>query len=183
MISYLITDPQFYTKKSDFITAKLYEVSKKHKIDYVCLRDKEAQNYESLSKTFITTCNALDIKPILHTFWQEAVNFGSWGVHFAASDFNNIPLAKAQNLFVVASTHSLEEANEAVLLGADLITVSPVFYTPNKNKPLGLEKLKEITDKIPNKCIALGGILESSQIQMCKEAGAVGYASIRYFLK
>ncbi|MDR2342861.1 MAG: thiamine phosphate synthase [Campylobacteraceae bacterium] len=183
MISYLITDPQFYTKKSDFITTKLYEVSKKHKIDYACLRDKEVQNYKSLAKTFIITCNALDIKPILHTFWREAVDFGSWGVHFAANDFNNIPLAKVQNLFVVASTHSLEEANEAVLLGADLITVSPVFYTPNKNKPLGLEKLKEITDKIPNKCIALGGILESSQIQMCKDAGAVGYASIRYFLK
>ncbi|MDR0762020.1 MAG: thiamine phosphate synthase, partial [Campylobacteraceae bacterium] len=126
---------------------------------------------------------ALDIKPILHTFWQEAIDFGSWGIHFAACDFNNISLAKAENLFVIASTHSLEEASEAVSLGADLITVSPVFYTPNKNKPLGLEKLKEITDKIPDKCIALGGILENSQIRMCKEAGAVGYASIRYFLK
>ncbi|MDR1615152.1 MAG: thiamine phosphate synthase, partial [Campylobacteraceae bacterium] len=91
--------------------------------------------------------------------------------------------AKAKNLFVIASAHSLEEANRAVLLGADLLTVSPIFYVENKNRPLGLEKLKEITDKIPNKCLALGGILENSQIQMCKYVGAVGYASIRYFLK
>jgi thiamine-phosphate pyrophosphorylase len=183
MISYLITDPKFYTNQSNFIAAKLYEVSKNHKFDFACLRDKESKNYEELAKVFIRACSDLKIKSILHTFWRQAINLGSYGVHFAAKDFENIPLAKRENLFVIASAHALKEANEAVSLGADLITISPVFYTPNKNKPLGLEKLKEITDKIPNKCIALGGILENSQIQMCKEAGAVGYASIRYFLK
>jgi thiamine-phosphate pyrophosphorylase len=183
MISYLITDPKFYTKKPDFIAAKLYEVSKKHKIDYACLRDKEAKECEEAAKAFVAACNDLKIKPILHTFWRQAAALGACGVHFAANDFKNIALAKAQNLFVTASAHSLKEASKAALLGADFITVSPVFYTPDKNEPLGLEKLKEITAKIPNRCIALGGILEGSQIQMCKEAGAVGYASIRYFLK
>ncbi|MDR2100549.1 MAG: thiamine phosphate synthase [Campylobacteraceae bacterium] len=183
MITYLITDSKFYTSRPEFITAKLYEISKKHKIDYACLRDKVSENYEESAKSFITACNTLNIKPILHTFWLEAVNLGAYGIHFATKDFKNIPLAKAENLFVFASAHTLKEAEEAVLLGADFITISPVFYTPDKNEPLGLEKLKEITAKIPKRCIALGGISESSQIRICKEAGAAGYASIRYFLK
>jgi thiamine-phosphate pyrophosphorylase len=165
------------------LTAKLCEVSKKYKVDFACLRDKEAEDYEKRAEVFIAACNSLNIKPILHTFWSEAASLGAYGIHFATKDFANIPLAKKENLLVIASAHSLKEANEAVSLGADFITISPVFYTPNKNKPLGLEKLKEITDKIPNKCIALGGISDSSEIQMCEDAGAVGYASIRYFLK
>jgi thiamine-phosphate pyrophosphorylase len=183
MTAYLITDPKFYTKDSDFIAAKLHEISKKHKIDYACLRDKAAKECEKTAKAFIAACNDLNIKPILHTFWRQAAVLGAYGVHFAANDFKNIPLAKAENLFVIASAHSLSEAEEAAFFLADFVTVSPVFYTPNKNEPLGLEKLKEITAKIPNKCIALGGILKERQIQMCKEAGAVGYASIRYFLQ
>ncbi|MDR1007366.1 MAG: thiamine phosphate synthase [Campylobacteraceae bacterium] len=183
MISYLITDPKYYGNSKQSITRALFQTAKKHKIDYACLRDKDARNYEDLAKIFIATCKDLNIKPILHTFWQKTAILGAYGVHFSTKDFENIPLAKAENLFTVASAHSLQEANEALLFGVDLITISPIFYVENKNKPLGLEKLKEITDKIPNKCIALGGILENSQIHTCKEAGAIGYASIRYFLK
>lgn len=183
MTAYLITDPKFYTNQPNFIISKLHEVLKKHEVNYACLRDKEAKNYEELARAFIFACNEFGVKPILHTFWLDAADLGAYGVHFGTKDFQNIPLAKAKNLFVVASAHSLHEAEEALSLGADLVTISPIFYVENKNKPLGLEKLKEITDKIPHKCIALGGILESSQIQMCKNAGAVGYASIRYFLK
>ncbi|MDR1976105.1 MAG: thiamine phosphate synthase [Campylobacteraceae bacterium] len=182
MISYLITDPKFYTNRPSLIASKLYGISKKHKIDYACLRDKDSLNYKDEAKIFVVVCDNLKIKSILHTFWQEALNFGAFGVHFATKDFEKIPLAKKENLFVIASAHSLDEAKEAVDLGADFITISPIFYTPDKNKPLGLEKLKEITAKIPTKCIALGGILEESQILAIKEAGAAGFASIRYFL-
>ncbi|MDR1460140.1 MAG: thiamine phosphate synthase [Campylobacteraceae bacterium] len=183
MISYLITDKKYYGNTEQSIAATLFQISKKHKIDYACLRDKNAENYENLAKTFIATCNELHIKPILHTFWHKTAILGAYGVHLPTKDFENIPLAKKENVFVVASAHSLEEVNKALFFGADFITISPIFFTPDKNKPLGLEKLKEITDKIPNKCIALGGILESSQIHMCEKAGAIGYASIRYFLK
>ncbi|MDR1285751.1 MAG: thiamine phosphate synthase [Campylobacteraceae bacterium] len=183
MISYLITDPKYYGNSKQSITATLFQTAKKHKIDYACLRDKNSENYEDLAKAFIVTCGELNIKPILHTFWQKTSILGAYGVHLSTKDFENIPLIKKENIFVIASAHSLKEANEAIFFGADFITVSPIFYTPNKNKPLGLEKLKEITDKIPNKCIALGGILENSQIRTCEEAGAIGYASIRYFLK
>ncbi|MDR0408414.1 MAG: thiamine phosphate synthase [Campylobacteraceae bacterium] len=182
MISYLITDQKYYGNTKQSIRETLLKVAEKHKIDYACLRDKNAKDYEDLAETFIAVCNDLDTKPILHTFWQQTIILGAYGVHFSTKDFENIPLAKERNIFTLASAHSLKEANKALFLGADIVTISPIFYTPDKNEPLGLEKLKEITDKIPHKCIALGGILESSQIDMCKKAGAIGYASIRYFL-
>ncbi|MDR3346460.1 MAG: thiamine phosphate synthase [Campylobacteraceae bacterium] len=183
MTAYLITDPISYGHTPNSLTSTLYEAAKYHTVNYACLRDKSAENYDELSLSFIAAAKELGIKPILHTFWQKAAIYGAFGVHFGTVDFQNIPFAKEQGLFVVASTHSLEEALTATSLGADFVTISPVFYTPNKNKPLGLEKLKEITDKIPDKCIALGGILHEEQIQECINAGAVGFASIRYFLK
>ncbi len=86
-------------------------------------------------------------------------------------------------LCVVVSTHTLEEAKNAEKSGADFITFSPIYFTPNKGKPKGLEKLKEINGKIDIDCFALGGIVEDEQIQACKHAGVYGFASIRYFIK
>jgi len=83
---------------------------------------------------------------------------------------------------VIASTHTLEEVLEAEKRGADAITFSPIFRTPNKGEPLGLEKLKEINDKIHIKCFALGGIINMEQVDACEKVGVYGFASIRFFL-
>ena len=66
--------------------------------------------------------------------------------------------------------------------GADAITFSPIFNSPGKGKPLGLEKLKEINDKINIKCFALGGIIHKDQVDACEALGVFGFASIRFFL-
>ncbi len=41
---------------------------------------------------------------------------------------------------------------------ADFITFSPVFHTPSKGKPQGIEKLKEVKESVKCKVFALGGI-------------------------
>lgn len=68
-------------------------------------------------------------------------------------------------------------------MGADYITYSPIFSTPNKGEPVGLEKLKEINDKININCFALGEIVSDEQILACEKTGIYGFASIRYFIK
>ena len=121
-------------------------------------------------------------KKLLHTDYKLAYELDFWGVHLPSSKFEKIKKAKDLGLHVVVSTHSLKEALHVEKLGADFITYSPIFYTPNKGNPKGLEKLKEINDKIDIKCFALGGIIEKRQVELCQSTGVFGFASIRYFI-
>jgi thiamine-phosphate pyrophosphorylase len=181
--SYLITDPSFYSSEPSLFTTKLTDVLKNNNVDFICLRDKQTNDYKSLAKTFKKILTCKDIKVFLHTDYILAKELEVDGVHLPSNHFCDIRLAKELGLEVIVSTHSLKEALSAQNLGADYITYSPIFYTPNKGEPKGLEKLKEINDKINIKCFALGGILTKEQIKSCEEAGSFGFASIRYFFK
>jgi len=182
MIRYLVTEPKYYGNSAVSISSKLKLSHKKHEFDFACLRDKKTDSYESYIEEFIFTCKVLNVKEVLHNYLDLAIKYNAFGIHFSSDSFELIKKAKDNGLFVISSTHSLCEAQKAINFGSDLITLSPIFYSPNKANPIGLEKLKEITDKIPDKIIALGGILDDLQVESCKKAGAVGFASIRYFL-
>ncbi|WP_458701432.1 thiamine phosphate synthase [Sulfurospirillum sp. 1307] len=179
MKSYLITDPSFYTSNPKILEKKLLHVDSTKKPDFICLRDKITTDFYSLAKTFSEL--KLNAKKVLHSDYKLAFKLGFWGVHLPSNKFEDIKKAKDLSLHVVVSTHSLEEALHVEKLGADFITFSPVFFSPNKGKPKGLEKLKEINDKIYIKCFALGGIIEKKQVELCEQVGVYGFASIRYF--
>lgn len=181
MIRYLITDPSLYGSDAKSLCQTLKTNVVSAPADFVCLRDKQTHDYAKLAVPFIMTAKLLDIKSILHTHWQLAVHLEADGVHFASSDIAKTKKAKDSGLFVVVSTHTIEEALEAERLGADAITFSPIFATPGKGKPVGLEKLKEIIDTISIQCYALGGIIDETHISQCRDVGAHGFASIRYF--
>lgn len=147
-----------------------------------CLRDQQTSNYNALALPFVTISNSLHVKPILHVNHTLARKLNAFGVHLPFAKKHHIKEAKELGLFVIASAHSLEEAFEVESLGADIFIYSPIFDTPNKGKPVGLVKLKEIIDKINIDCFALGGIITKEHIEKCSNAGAKGFASIRYFL-
>lgn len=183
MKKYLITDPQYYTSNPQLFVQKLLHVKVKHQPDYICLRDKITSSYEPLAKAFLETFSDCEkTKLYLHTDFLLAKKLGCQGVHLPSNALSDIDKAKRLNLEVIFSAHSYEEILLAEKLGADAVTISPIFSTPNKGEPLGLEKLKEINDKISIKCFALGGIVLEEQIAMCESAGVYGFASIRYFL-
>ncbi|WP_263832753.1 thiamine phosphate synthase [Sulfurospirillum oryzae] len=180
---YLITDPYFYTSDPFICVQKLLHVKAKHQPDYICLRDKTTSDYTSLAKA-VARAGIQDerTKLYLHTDFMLAHQLGCAGVHLPSTALHVIQNAKALGLEVIASTHTLEEVEEAQKRGADAITFSPIFATPNKGKPLGLEKLKEINDRIRVKCFALGGIINMEQVKACEEVGVYGFASIRFFI-
>ena len=181
MKSYLITDPSFYTSNPKKLSNKLLHVIDDLSPDFICIRDKKTDNYKDIA---IEVKHVIKHKKILlHGNYELAYELGFYGVHLPSTRFEDIKKAKKLGLHVVVSTHTLEEALHVEKLGADFITFSPIFYTPNKGKPKGLEKLKEINGKIDINCFALGGILEDEQIQACKQTGVYGFASIRYFVK
>jgi thiamine-phosphate pyrophosphorylase len=85
-------------------------------------------------------------------------------------------------LFVIFSAHSIDDAQRAEVLGADMVTLSPIYETPNKGEPIGTGGLGKVVVALHIPVIALGGILDKEKIEACQNAGASGFASIRYFV-
>src|SRR5207247_11190436 len=63
------------------------------------------------------------------------------------------------------STHMLEEAINAEAAGADFIVFGPIFDTPGKNA-VGVEALREITERIKIPVLAIGGITPENTQQV-----------------
>ena len=175
--AYLITDPSLFGSTPESLVSNLSKSIQKHNPDLICLRDKHSRDYPALAKAFLSLRG--EHKALLHGNVDLAVSLGAYGVHLTSSQLGEIAKAKAAGLYVIASTHSLEEALLAE--EADAITYSPIFFSPNKGEPKGLGDLKEITGKIKNKIFALGGITSQEQIKQVEACGVYGFASIRYF--
>ena len=178
MIAYAITDPS--TLNFNNLETDIEHFSKK--ADMIVYRDKATLNYASNAKLFIDeTKKYIFSKVLLHTDHRLAYKLGADGVHLTSTQFDEIKSAKDLGLLVVISTHTLKEACDASRKGADMITLSPIFKSPNKREAKGLDFLLKVVNFIDTPIIALGGILRQEQIDDCRECGAKGFASIRYF--
>jgi thiamine-phosphate pyrophosphorylase len=178
MISYAVTDPQNFSFET--IHNDLSRIAKK--ADMIVYRDKKNLSYEKSAARFLKEAEKYPFKKILlHGSVSIASKLGAEGVHLTSRQFGEITAAKELGLFVLISCHSIEEAKNAETKGADMITYSPIFATPNKGKPLGLGALKELKGIISLPIIALGGILTQAEVDACQSAGASGFASIRFF--
>ncbi len=178
MIAYAISDP--FTLDFNNLEESLNRFSSKASM--ILYRDKSNPNYSTSAEIFLQEARKYPFdKILLHGDVELAIALGADGVQLRSDQFSLISHAKDNNLFVIISTHSLHEALLAQNLGADIITISPIFSTPDKGEPIGLEMLKEVCDNLKIPVIALGGIMSHEEIDACKKQGAIGFASIRYF--
>jgi thiamine-phosphate pyrophosphorylase len=85
------------------------------------------------------------------------------GIHIGNQ---SLPIYKARRLLgerrlIGVSCHNQVQAITAQEMGADFITFGPVFYTPSKapyGAPVGVEKLRQVTEMLQIPVFALGGI-------------------------
>lgn len=182
--SYIITDPVFFTNNPQIFETKLKKVLTNHKIDIACFRDKSSDNIEELAKIFLEVCKKFHIEKILiNTDISLAIKLNFDGVHLNSTQFQEIKKVKEKNLFTIISCHNFDELEIAENFNSDCVTYSPIFITPNKGQPKGIENLKKAIGKFPNlNIIALGGIITKEQIEQIKNTKAYGFASIRYFV-
>jgi thiamine-phosphate pyrophosphorylase len=184
MKRYLITDPKFYSSDPDQFRSTLQDVLARHHPDFALYRDKNNPKYVEMAKLFLALCGQFtETKAFLHGDIDLALELGAYGVHLTSSQFGDIEKAKALGLFVVISCHTEAEILEAQRRGADAVTYSPIFSSPGKGEPKGLEDLNEIVAKISLPIIALGGITTPEQVEAVEKSGAYGFASIRYFIE
>ena len=177
MIAYAITDPS--TLDFNRLENDLERFSTKASM--IVYRDKTSNNYEENAKLFLQYARYFE-RTLLHGDYLLAYRLRAEGVHLKSTQFENIVKAKDLGLFVIISTHTLDEVVKAEALGADMVTFSPVFDSPNKGVAVGVEELKKAVLAVSIPVIALGGILTQKHIDACEDVGAAGFASIRYFV-
>lgn len=115
-----------------------------------------------------------------------AVAVDADGVHLGGQTMPPPAVRKivGSNMLIGVSAHSIEEAREAEMGGADFITFGPIFLTPSKEKfgaPVGIEALRSVKKNVRIPVFGLGGI-KSENISQVMQAGADGVAMISAIL-
>jgi len=169
LLSYLITDPKYYIDFKTTLTNSIEYFNP----DFICFRDKTSTKNAKLA---IEIAKYYKI-PILVNQYIELLKLGFDGIHFTSSQLHLIKNFKECITF--ASTHNINEVNQAK--NSDFITFSPIFNSKNRIG-LGIDKLNEIV-QIKKEVFALGGIISKQEVEEIKKSRAIGFASIRYFLK
>lgn len=86
------------------------------------------------------------------------------GVHIGQEDMPVVEVRKlVGNKIIGLSTHSVEDAKNAIKQGVDYIGVGPIFPTTTKDREaVGLEYLKWVSENIDIPYVAIGGIKEEN---------------------
>jgi thiamine-phosphate pyrophosphorylase len=184
LISYLITDPKYYSNDKNVFEKNIRRVLKIKKVDIACFRDKESENFKELAKVFVKVCKEFNIDKILiNGNYKLAKKLDASGVHLTSQQFEKIKKAKELDLFTIISCHNYDDIEKAQNLYVDAIAYSPIFHSPNKGEPKGIDKLKEATRIYEDiHIIALGGIIDEEHVEKISKTKAYGFASIRYFI-
>ncbi len=185
LISYLITDPKYYSNDQTLFEKNLRKALDKNRVNIACFRDKESKNFKDLATVFVRVCKELKIEKILiNQDYKLAKKLGATGVHLTSKQFDKIKKAKELDLYVVISCHHYKDIEKAQKFHTNAVTYSPIFKTPNKGEPKGIMNLSEAIRVYEDlDIIALGGIINKNQIEQISKTKAFGFASIRYFTK
>jgi len=105
------------------------------------------------------------------------------GIHLGRRSVNVVDARRAlgEGVVVSVSAHDMDDVARARDAGAGAVLLSPIFASPGKSTPLGLDGLRAARawlEGSPTRLVALGGI-EASTTSWCLAAGAHGVAAIR----
>ncbi len=165
----------------------LVKIAAQNKISFIQIREKQLPAklvFELASKAVKITRNT-ETKILVNDRADVALAANADGVHLTSASLSvqtirqNFP----RELIVSVSTHTIEEAEKAKSEGADFATFSPIFTTPEKGLPKGLNALREVCERLkPFPVVALGGVDETNYKSVL-ENGASGFAAIRFLNK
>ena len=145
-------------------------------VEYIQIREKDlpARNQWEFTRAVVAARGSANSKILVNERADIAWSAGADGVHLPS----RAPRATLPGLLVARSCHTEEEVRRAQ---ADFVTFSPIFESPGKGTGIGLDALRKAC-QAPVPVFALGGITWDNA-PACMEAGAVGVAGIRLFMR
>ncbi len=161
-----------------------FDIAARSGVSIIQIREKQlsAKNLSLLTRSAVTAARGTKTKILVNERFDIALSCNADGVHLP-SDAMSVAVVRRfvpDHFLIGVSTHSESEVSTAFIGGADFAVFGPVFETPTKTGPVGLEKLNEICHKFKEFTIlALGGIDESN-IDQVLDSEAAGCAAIRY---
>jgi len=150
-------------------------------VDIIQLREKslDSKAFLDLAKWTRQKTREVDVLLIINDRPDIAVHCDADGVHLGQDD---ISIADARRIIgpdklVGRSTHSLEQAQTAVIEGADYLGVGPVFPSGTKefDEHVGLDYVRQAVEEIGIPWFAIGGINENN-VKEVIDTGAKGVA-------
>ncbi len=125
---------------------------------------------------------ALGAALVINDRLDLALALGADGVHLGR---RSVAVADARALlpapaWVAVACHAVADVVRAAREGADAAVLSPIFASPGKGAPLGLEAIREARAAIGDgiQLVALGGV-DAARAGDCFAAGAGAVAAIR----
>jgi len=143
-------------------------------IEFLQIREKDlsARDLFELTRKVIGIRGSRATKILVNSRADVALAAGADGVHLPAA----APQQSLPGLLVGRSCHTVQEV---LTSRADLVTFGPIFFSPGKGSPKGLDALRDACQSHVA-VYALGGITWNNAAE-CVEAGAAGIAGIRLF--
>ena len=148
-------------------------------VDYVQIREKDITARELFEFTLAVlevraneVRTPLPTKILINSRADIALATGADGVHLPSG----APQQTLPGLLIARSCHTLSDVQSTA---ADFVTFGPVFDSPGKGQPVGLEALRAAC-QIGKPVYALGGINWENAAN-CMSVGAQGIAGIRLF--
>jgi thiamine-phosphate pyrophosphorylase len=152
---------------------------------WVLLREPDLASGDlaELGRDVATLCKRHNALLSISADVTAATEIGAGGVHLPQRAANAETVARARAALgkaalIGVSCHSLEEAEAAQRLGADYVTLSPVFLTESKpgyGPALGTERLASMIAVLHLPVLALGGIAPDNAAAV-RASGAGGLA-------
>jgi thiamine-phosphate pyrophosphorylase len=148
---------------------------------WISLREHDLSSAERINLLYrlVNYADRWKARVYVHGDYNAAMTTGAGGVHLPRG--GSIKTARdflGAGAIVGISAHNRNEAERAAALGADYVTLSPIFETESKpgyGPALGLAGLSAIAKSVPIPVLALGGV-DAGNAADCRAVGAAGVA-------
>jgi thiamine-phosphate pyrophosphorylase len=152
----------------------------------IVLREKDLpeNDYKALAEKVLKVCKENNTECILHTYYKTAIELNCKKIHLPLHVLKSNPHILKEFNEIGVSIHSVDEAIEAVSLGATYITAGHIFATDCKKDlpPRGLDFLSSVCNSVSIPVYGIGGISTENAKEVI-EAGAAGISIMSGLMK
>jgi thiamine-phosphate pyrophosphorylase len=177
-----LVDDNYASRSAGFIG--LVETAASEHIQLVQIREKKLSDrliFDLASRAVLATA-ASQTKILVNDRTDIALAAGAHGVHLTSSSINAdvVRRSVSDDFLIGVSTHSTGDIMRAADAGADFAVYGPVFSSPGKTQPVGLDGLRLAVGTVTTlPILGLGGIDQTNYHRVLR-TGAAGFAAIRF---